>query len=158
MESKKLLESYLKGGEFTPDMLDSLSLQFKSKIMGLISDEFIQNYVKSKMTQERILKTLEKKILTEYNTIQIPYYEILQNINLCIEVESSTDIVDSENVKKFGETKFSEILIQKNSHKNQNINRFKISEKIFLEILMEFIKPYTENIVLTEDSIKLEFE
>lgn len=158
MKTKKLMESYLNREEFTPEMLDNLSLEFKGEVVKLISDEFIQNYIKSEKTRIKLQENLTKTISTEHNTVYIPYYEILENINLCVEVESSDDAMVSEVQKKFGETKFSEILVSGNIYQKKKINRFEISEKIFLESLLEFIGSHTNEFVLTEDSIKIEFD
>jgi hypothetical protein len=92
----------------------------------------------------------------EYNTLTIPYFYILENINLCIEVEMSEDIVLKEKNQKFGETKFSQIL-ESGISKLEPINRFSISEKQFLKDITDLISEFTNVYEVSDESIKLEF-
>lgn len=139
-----------------PNPLEIKTLQFKKVIIDFIKEQYVMNYLDNQKTHEKFIKNLEKNIKEEHNTINLPYYYILENLNLCIEVEDSETLVNEEKNEKFGQVKFSDIMKSGISNPKP-INRFTISEKQFLSDLSMKISEYTQDYSTTEDSIKIEF-
>jgi hypothetical protein len=121
-----------------------------------LNEKYLSKNLKNAKTIDTLKKKFENLIRVEHNTIDIPYYYILENINLCLEVEKSNQIIENEQKQKFGELKFSHIMENGLTDK-EHINRFMISEKSFLNDILSFISGVTKDIVINEDSIKIEF-
>jgi hypothetical protein len=158
MENYKILESYRIGTlQLKNDKdLDEVSKQLKSKVRENISEKFLQKFLKSEKTITKIENNLDKQIKTEFNSISIPYFYILESINLCIEVEMSDSHTQFTNGQKFGEKKFSDIQNNGGFENPQPIKKFTISEKEFIGEITSLVEKYTRNFEITEDSVKIE--
>jgi hypothetical protein len=156
MKSSKILESYRNGYLLNAEELDKVPREFKIVLIDFLKEKYLDNNLKNKKSIEKLSDIFGKKIINEHNTMKVPYFDVLENINLCIEVEMSDQIVEEEGSQKFGETKFSQILESGISTSNP-INRFAISEKSFKSSLEDFISIYTNEFEVVGDSIKIEF-
>lgn len=156
MKTSKLLESYKKREITEPNQLDLVSREFKNIFIDFIEKTYLSTNISNQHIVEKLRSKFGSLIKVEYNTISIPYYYLLENINLCVEVEMSNDISNREQQKKFGKVKFSEIL-ESGIQKLPKIKRFANSEEIFVENIKDFIKLYTNDFSIDEDSIKIEF-
>lgn len=159
MNKFKILESY-KNQSPTKlnrvDFLDGVTKEFKSLIIEDVKSNFLTKYLKDEKTIKKFCENLHKQIRLDYNSINIPYFHILENLNLCIEVEMSQDQILFEDSQVFGKKKFTDIL-ESGIETSVPINRFAISESKFKGFLVDLAKNYTEDFELTEDSLKIEF-
>jgi len=158
MDNSKLLESY-KNGELrnvNSDTLDKISQGLKSKIIDFINEEFFKVKLTNQNTIKNLTSNLDKFLISEHNSLTIPYFYILESLNLCIEVEMSDEHSKYYENKKFGELKISDIL--NNGIENpQPIKKFAVSEKEFLSKISMFIENYTDEYKIEIDSIKIDF-
>jgi len=157
MKRYKLLEMFKEGSSKKPEFLDNVASDFKKMIIDFITENYFNENIKSEKTKQKLTKILESNIKSEYNTLTIPYFQILENINLCIEVEMSETQSIFESNQKFGERKFSEIMAS-GIDKSEPINRFSISENKFIKSLEKVITEFTKNYEVSQDSIKIEFD
>jgi|LakMenEpi03Aug12_release.lakeMendotaPanAssembly.Ray.scaffolds.fasta_scaffold127639_5 hypothetical protein len=158
MKNYKLLESYRTGGLDlkTDKTLDQISSELKQKLVDFISEKFLNKYLTDQSTIKRLNENLLRKIKNEYNTITLPYFYILESINLCVEVEMSDKQTEFINGQKFGEKKFSQLLNEGGFERPEPIKKFAISEKEFSNEISKFIEGYTSNFEVSDDSIKIE--
>lgn len=142
-------------GNLSTDLI-SVCEEFKSKLIPHI----VENVVIEKISHPQLIKTitsnLERIIKNEYNTLSIPYFYILESINLSIEVEQTDKIVREKENTKFGQYKFSDF--EKGDLFPKYVaERFSISEKKFINILEDFAKQYTNEIEISDEIMKIEF-
>lgn len=156
MERYRSLATYKSNENKNAKYLEVVTKEFKEKITEFISESFVEDSINDEITKKTIIKNIKKIVKEEYNTLEIPYFYILENINLCVEVEMSKNLMIQESSKKFAETKFSDIL-NGGVQKFEPIKRFAISEKKFLEKLVDFIEKFTESYKITDETIKIEF-
>jgi hypothetical protein len=159
MNKFKILESYKNQ---TPtkssqvNFLDGVTREFKSFIIESVKSNFLKKYLKDEKTIKKFCENLDKQIRLDCNSMNIPYFHILENLNLCVEVEMSQDQILFEDSQVFGKKKFSDIL-ESGIQTSIPINRFAISESKFKGFLVDLVKSYTKDFELTEDSLKIEF-
>lgn len=151
-----ILYKYLNESVRTPDFLDKVALEFKKELIKNINQDIIQENIDDKKTIEKLNTLLNKFVKNEFNVLEVPYFEILENINLCVEVEMSEKAVNKQNSQRFGEVKFSQIMVN-GIEQSMPVKRFAISEKLFLESLVSFIEKYTNEYNISDDRIKIEF-
>lgn len=158
MSELKLLESYKskKNTNQNPEYLDNVAKEFKNEIKKHISVNFFDKFIKESSTRTKLNSNLDKHISIEFNSISIPYFYILESLNLCVEVEMSDDHSKFLENQKFGHSKFSDILNKGGFDEPEPIKKFAISEKKFFESLLGFISNYTQNFEVYDDSIKIE--
>jgi len=156
MKKFSLLEKYGQTNDKNANYLDSVAVEFKERIVEHIKSSFIKANVSDDKSIERLVKKFNNLIIVEYNTVTVPYFYILENLNLCVEVEMSNNITEFENNKKFLEKKFSDIL-ENGLDSPKIVRRSSISEKKLVDSLKSLIESYTKNYEMTEDSIKIEF-
>lgn len=151
---KSILEKY-KERHDTSDLI-SVCEEFKSKITLHLVENLLIEKISHPQLIKKITSNLQKLIKTEYNTVSIPYFYILESINLSIEVEQNDKIVrESQNIK-FGQFKFTDF--EKGEiFPNKIAEKFSISEKKFLGILEDFTRVYTDDIDISDDVMKIEF-
>ncbi len=149
-------KEYSSDNKKTPIYLESVSKKFKSLLVKYIKEEYIDNILNDPFTKEKLSENISKFIKTEYNSVDVPYFYILESLNLCVEVEMSQNQTTIEKNKKFAEKKFSEIL-EKGMDFVEPIKRFALSEKKFKEGLTSFISKHTEDYTFDGESIKIEF-
>jgi hypothetical protein len=159
MNNFKLLESYknqtpIKSSNV--DFLDGVTKEFKSLIIEGVKNNFLSKYLKDEKVIKKLCENLNKQIGLDYNSMTIPYFHILENLNLCVEVEMSQDQILFEDNQKFGQKKFTDIL-ESGIERPTPINRFAISESKFKDFLVDLTQNYTNDFEVTEDSIKIEF-
>jgi len=156
MNKFSLLEKYGQINDKNSNYLDSVAVEFKEKIVEHIKVNFMQGNVTDDKSIERLVKKFNNLVSVEYNTVTVPYFYILENLNLCVEVEMSNNVTEFEKNQKFLEKKFSDIL-QNGIESPTPIKRSAISEKKLLDSLESLIESYTQNYEITGDSIKIEF-
>lgn len=156
MKISKILESYLNQDAMDSKKLDDVSKEFKKLIINFINEQFVQKKINDENTRNQIVKNIDKLIVLEYNTLKIPYYHILENLNLCIEVESSDRLVNESRNESFGKYKFTEIL-ENGFEKKETIDRFSIKESIFLKEIQNLVSEFTTDFKVDEDSLIIEF-
>ena len=149
-----ILENY-REGDLTTDLI-SVSKEFKSKLIPHIVKNVVLEKISNPQLIKKITSNLEKLIKNEYNTLSIPYFYILESINLSIEVEQTDVIVRESENTKFGQFKFSDF--EKGEiFPKYVVESFSISEKKFLSILEDFTKIYTNNVDISDEVMKIEF-
>ena len=156
MKDYNLLESYRDNSINQPNELDKVAKIFKKFVIKHIENKFVNENITDEKIKMRFVKNLNSYIKEEYNTLEIKYYEILENLNLCIEVEMSNQQVIQESNLKFAETKFSEIMIN-GFNSPTPINRFALSEKLFVNYIKNIVETYTQDFTIDEEIIKIEF-
>ena len=156
MKDYNLLESYRDNSINQPNELDKVAKIFKKFVIKHIENKFVNENITDEKIKMRFVKNLNSYIKEEYNTLEIKYYEILENLNLCIEVEMSNQQVIQESNLKFAETKFSEIMIN-GLNSPTPINRFALSEKLFVNYIKNIVETYTQDFIIDEETIKIEF-
>jgi hypothetical protein len=155
MKISKILESYKENQITDPRQLDLVAVDLKKITINFLSERYLTNHLKNVKTIDTLKKKFENLIKVEHNTLNIPYYYILENINLCLEVEKSSQIIENEDKLKFGELKFSQIM-ENGLTEKEHINRFMISEKSFLNDILSFVSDLTKDIEVNEEFIKIE--
>jgi hypothetical protein len=156
MKISKMLETYSVGTSMDTKTLDLITNEFKDLIIEIIYEKYLLTKISDQKTRDVLRKNISKLITQEHNTLTIHHYNILENLNLCIEVEMSDKIVKNESNDTFGKYKFSDILERGISEKEQ-INRFEISESKFLTDLEDVIRKFTNDVSIGVDSILIEF-
>ena len=152
----KTLQKYLIEPQTDANFLDQVSKEFKTELVNFIYEKFIEKNVVDNNTRSKLKTNISKFIKNEYNTLSLPYFYILESINLCVEVEMSERHQNFYDSKKFGERKFSEIL-ENGVDFIEPINRFAISEKKFSNDLISYVKNYTPNFEIDGEILKIEF-
>ena len=157
MTSYKLLETYSnKTREFKSDDLDNLAKEFKSFLVESIYSDILKTNIKDQKTNQRIKDNINKRIKTDLNELTIPYYEILENINLGIEVMMVEEQVSFDSEKKFGEVKLTDIL-ESGIRKSKPVNRFALSESFFKDYLTKIVNKWSDDVTIDHETIKILF-
>lgn len=156
MKVGKLLESYIDRKDLNSDLLDGVATDFKKLLIDYINEEYLSKKIQSDSTRNRVSKNIDGLIKQEHNSIKVPYYHILENINLCIEVEMSHKVVNEEKTETFGKYKFSQIL-ESGFNERGLINRFEIDELVFLNDLKNLVSKFTREFEISEESIIIQF-
>jgi hypothetical protein len=151
-----ILQEYISEKNSNPNFLDKVAKEFSFEIINYINEEFIDSKISDSSTKKRLKDNISKLIKREYNTLSVPYFYILENINLCVEVEMSERQIKEDNSQKFGDVKFTQIL-ENGMQKSEPIRRFDISEKVFSQKLVNFVEKYTLDYDVDIDTIKIEF-
>ncbi len=151
-----ILQEYISEKNSNPNFLDKVAKEFSSEIINFINEQFIEPNISDLSTKKRLKDNISKFIKREYNTVNVPYFYILENINLCVEVEMSEKQIENDKSKKFGDVKFTQIL-ENGMQKSEPIKRFAISEKLFSQKLLSFVERYTTDYDVDVDTIKIEF-
>lgn len=150
------LKQYLKETKKSSQFLDQVTKEFKYETIRFINENFILPNINDSKVSKQLTSNLDKFIKEEFNTLDVPHYQILENINLCIEVEIRKNLKSKIDSQKFGETKFSQIL-ENGIQKYESVNKFLITEKKFMDSLVSFTKVYTQDIIDDGESLKIEF-
>lgn len=128
---------------------------FKSKLILHIVKNIILEKISHPQLVRKITSNLENLIKLEYNTVSVPYFYILESINLSIEVEQIDNIERVKDGLKFGEVKFSEI--QNGLTQDERIvEKFSISEKKFKKTLEDFTLKHTSNFSFDDEVLKID--
>lgn len=155
MKNYIYLSNYKINEEKNPTILDNVAKDFKNYLSEKIKKEFLSPNLNER-TVNRIQKNIINGIKVEHNTVNIPYYQILENINMCIELENIITETNKITQTKIGEKKFSEI-IQNGIDRKVIVNEFSVTESKLLSFLESSINKYTSNYNISEDSIEIEF-
>jgi hypothetical protein len=150
------LKLYLNESKKNSSFLDEVTQEFKKETIRFINDKFINPNIKDIQTAEKLGSNLNKFIKDEFNTLVIPHYQILENINLCIELEIRKKIQSKIDSQKFGEKKFTEIL-ENGLQRFEPTENHLISEKKFVDSLVSFTKGFTQDIDDDGEFLKIEF-
>ena len=150
------MDAYLNTDNKSVQLLENVTKEFSIMLVETIRNEFLKTNLKDQKTIDRLSRKILKDLKIDSNEIKVPYFDILENLNLCIEVEMSGNQVSFLESQKFGETKFTDIL-ERGMDTPEPIKRFAISEKHFISRLLPTIQKYTEDFEMTGDSIRIEF-
>jgi hypothetical protein len=158
MKTQELLESYKNGNLKNIDIptIGILTEGMKMMVIDFINQKFIVPNLKNQNTQSKLFSNLKKFIVIEHNILDIPYFYILESLNLCIEVEMSDLQTKFYEEQKFIGKKLTDILNNGGFEEPEPIKKFAISEKVFLGQLEKLVESYTHNFEVSVSSIKIQ--